>query len=82
MKNTEADPVQTVPATISDHLAVLEKAGALEAGNIFDTSGLQLWGCRFDSGGVYEKKLSSFSKNPLLKAPTGSTALALTSLIH
>ena len=52
VKNTEADPVQTVPATISDHAAVLEKAGALEAGNIFDTSNWQLWGCGFTSGNV------------------------------
>ena len=66
VKDTEADPVQTVPATISDHAAVLEKTVAPEAGNIYDTSGWQFWGCKFESGGVDEKpSICQFEKSTL-----------------
>ena len=80
VEDTKAAPVQTVPATISDHLAVLEKAGALEAGNIFDTSGWQLWGCSFKSGGVGEKPLILDFKKSALESTSGINSIGIDQL--
>lgn len=72
--------VETVPATISDHAAVLEKAGALKAGNIFDTSGWQLWGCEFESGGIDGKYTIWKFKESDLESTDGVNSIGIDQL--
>lgn len=75
----DTDPVQTVPATISDHAAVLAKSVAPEAGNIYDTSNWQLWGCGFSSGGV-EKRPIVFYQKSALESTNGVTSIGIDQL--
>ncbi len=69
--------VETVPATISDHAAVLEKAGWLEPGNKCDTSNWQLWGCEFDCGDV---EAINFSNKSALESTNGVNSIGIDQL--
>lgn len=72
--------VETVPATISDHAAVLAKSVAPEAGNIYDTSNWQLWGSEFEYADVGEKKpICNFYKSAL-ESTNGVTSIGIDQL--
>lgn len=70
----------TVPATISDHAAVLAKSVAPEAGNIYDTSNWQLWGCGFTSGGVGENDSFVFLQKSALESTNGVNSIGIDQL--